>query len=518
MLRRFTELPNGKADKKMTLRAVLMQQMENPALTLNQQVELRCRAARELEDTGDYEAACEMLGEIWQGVGVRPQLEGLAADTSAEALLRVGVLTGWLGHTSQIKDAQERAKNLISESERIFASLAYMKKRLEAQTELAYCYWREGAYDEARVILGGVLAQLLTDGELKSKAVLRSAIVERSSNRYNDALRILTESASLFERIHNQTIKGGYHNELGLVLKNLAASEKREDYLDRAFVEYAAASYHFEQADHKYYRANVENNLGFLYYKAGRFTDAHEHLDHARRLLVSLKDTGTVAQVDETRARVFLAQERRTEAERAARSAVATLERGGRQSLLAEALTTHGAALVRLEQYDRARFTLFRAIEVAHQSGALNDAGIAALTVVEELGEHLSAEEMQAVYERAYQWLSTSQHQETLRRLLVASKRIFGAARTAHKGTSADEPETTETEGNFRELMKGYENKLIRQALLKGGGSVTQAARLLGLSHQALNYILEHRHESLLLDRLPVQKRRRSLVKDRRDQ
>ena len=78
------------------------------------------------------------------------------------------------------------------------------------------------------------------------------------------------------------------------------------DYLDRALVEYAAASYHFEQAEHRRYRANVENNLGLIYFQINRCKEAHEHLDRARRIFTSLKDKAAVAQVDETRARVFL--------------------------------------------------------------------------------------------------------------------------------------------------------------------------------------------------------------------
>jgi hypothetical protein len=74
-----------------------------------------------------------------------------------------------------------------------------------------------------------------------------------------------------------------------------------------------------------------------------------------------------------------------SEAEGAARAAVNILEKGGRQSLLAETLTTHGMALARLGYYDNARSALFRAVEVEHQSGALNDAGMAALTTLEEL-------------------------------------------------------------------------------------------------------------------------------------
>jgi tetratricopeptide (TPR) repeat protein len=307
----------------MTLRASLLQQLGNPSLNPNQRAELRCQLARTLEDAGEHEQAREALGELWQGIGEQPQVKGLERSTAVEVLLCAGVLTGWLGSIYQIEESQETAKNLITESSRLFASLSYLKKVAEAQTELAYCYWRQGGYDEARIILKDVLSQLNTESTLKAKATLRSAIVEWCAQHYNDALCVLSEAAPLFEKIHNQTIRGGYHDALAGVLVNLAVSEQREDYTDRAFVEYAAAAYHFEQAGHKRYLANVKNNLGFLYFKVGKYTEAHDHLDHARRILVSLKDSGTVAQVDETRARVFIAQARYSEAESASRSASA---------------------------------------------------------------------------------------------------------------------------------------------------------------------------------------------------
>src|SRR2546423_15071586 len=96
-----------------------------------------------------------------------------------------------------------------------------------------------------------------------------------------------------------------------------------------------------------------------------RFTEGHEHLDRARRLFVSLKDSGSVAQVDETRARSLLAEGRNAAAERVARSAVRILEKGDEHALLAEALTTHGRALARLGRYNESRLTFQRAIEVA---------------------------------------------------------------------------------------------------------------------------------------------------------
>jgi hypothetical protein len=82
----------------------------------------------------------------------------------------------------------------------------------------------------------------------------------------------------------------------------LSKSAQPEDYLDRALVEYAAASYHFDLADHKRYRANVENNLGLIYFQINQYKEAHEHLDRARRMFASIKDKGSIAVVDESRA------------------------------------------------------------------------------------------------------------------------------------------------------------------------------------------------------------------------
>lgn len=155
-----------------------------------------------------------------------------------------------------------------------------------------------------------------------------------------------------------------------------------------------------KQRNRAYY-AHVENNLGHILYKAGKYADARTHLDRARRIFSSLKDRGSATQVSDTQARVLLAEGRNEDAEKIARAAVRTLESGSRQSLLAEALTTHGAALARLGMREHTRQSLLRAMEVAYQAGALSNAGEAALTLLEELGEHLAADELQSVYGRA---------------------------------------------------------------------------------------------------------------------
>lgn len=65
------------------------------------------------------------------------------------------------------------------------------------------------------------------------------------------------------------------------------------------------------------------------------------------------------------------------------------------------------------------------------------------------------------------------------------------------------------------ELVLRYEGDLIRRALETSGGSVTRAARLLGITHQGLAFILNGRHRNLLSVRTPVRPRRRSIIRYR---
>ncbi len=423
----------------MSLEIGLLKQIGDSKLSHPERAHLRCRLAKELEEAGNYEGARSALQGLWKRVGERPILVGLDDATAAQVILRAGALTGWLGSSRQIEGSQETAKNLLTESRTRFEALNDTAGAAEAHIEVAWCYWREGAFDEARVTLREALSNLTDqDKELKAMALVRCAEVERAAVRLSDALRVLTEAAPLVEESSNHSLKGRFHNTLAMTLRGLSAAEKRADYLDRSLVEFAASSYHFEQAGHTAYRAAVENNLGFLFFKAGKFSEAYLHLDRARRLFRSLKDDVHSAQVDETRARAMLAQGRSSEAEKVVRSAVRTLEKGGEQAWLAEALTTHGTALARLGQIERARRALYRAVEAASLVGDNERAGLAAITILEELNGHLSNAEITAVYERAAELLSGSQHLETLLRLLACSRQALtiGRLRKAEFNTS----------------------------------------------------------------------------------
>ncbi|HVG38802.1 MAG TPA: sigma 54-interacting transcriptional regulator [Pyrinomonadaceae bacterium] len=419
-----------------------MQRISDPKLTRGERVLLRCELSRELEESGNFEAARGALGELWTRLGERPAVENLTENERAAVLLRVGTLTGYLGSMQQFERGQELAKDLISEALTIYESLAVTARIAEARIELAWCYWREGAFDEARVILDEAVSGLDNqEPELRATALVRRAVIEKEATQFSAALKTLDEAAR-YVRLSpdNHALQGSYHNTLAMALRNQGEAEKREDYIDRALIEYAAASYHFEQAGHTHNRASVENNLGVLYFKAGKLDKAREHLERARRLFETVKDAGRIAVVNETRARVLLAEGRNFKAERLMRPAVKVLEAGGETAHLIEALTTHAVALARLAQYEKARGNLARAVEVGQRLGNHEGAGRAAMTVIEELHERLTNRELREAYELADGLLQNSHHPETIERLRRCARTIIQAAQGMAPPPKPDAP------------------------------------------------------------------------------
>jgi tetratricopeptide (TPR) repeat protein len=497
---------------------ITLRKLNASHLTANERALVQCEAALELKDKGDYQGARDALSPIWNRVGERPDLSGIHPSVAAEVLLCVGILTRWIGSKDRLEEAQETAKNLITESITYYQSVSDAKRVAAAQVEMACCYWREGQLDEARITLNEALQVLTLGGTTRARAVLRLAIVEWSDSQLSEALRILTESASLFEKITNHAIKGAYYSHLANVLTNLATAEKRSDYFQRAISEYQKADDQFRLAHNSVFRADVKNNVGFLLYNLSRFQKAHEYLEQARRIRTSVRDKVGIAQIDDTRAQVLIAQKKFKQAEAVARGAVRVLERSGHQCLLADALVTQGIAVARLKRGEQAQFIFQKAIEVASQVGASNKAGIAALTLIEEV-DGLSPDTLFAAYYRADEWLAKSQSQELLSRLNAAARKVCSALYGTVKGEDAI-PEEDAVEALLlnkpcvlqTEVWK-FEGRVIQQALAKANGSVTRAATMLSMSYQALAYILDSRHTELLNERSPIRRRSRKEAK-----
>ena len=477
----------------MNLVEAKLKQLDN--LTANERATLRCRLAAEFTHTGQYEAAREALGPLWQGIGERPALKGLANSTAAEVLLQCGVLSGWLGSSNRIEGVQEKAKDLINEALRIFQSLNQKLKVAEARYELGMCYWRLGAFDEARIVLDEAVERLGEDEtELKAKILIRHTLVEIWTGRYLDAWDILKNAESVFGKA-NDALKGRWHGQKGIVLLKLGTTQGRADYADRAIIEFTAAIFHYEQAKHERYCGTNLNNLAFLLYKLGRYKEAHENLNRARAIFSRLKDSGNIAQVDETRARVLIAEKRYQEARQIINEVINTFERNEEQALLADALTIKATIQARLGEHESSLHVFRRAINVAENAGALINAGLAAVTMIEEHGKaRLSEYELYHIYHRADRLLAATQDVEDIARLRacanILNRKLFGK-------------QLSDSDFRLRKVVREYEARFIEQALREEQGIITHAAKRLGISYQSLQSILKTRQRKLFKKRKP---------------
>ncbi len=199
----------------------------------------------------------------------------------------------------------------------------------------------------------------------------------------------------------------------------------------------------------------------------------------------------------------MIAEKKFKEADAVAAKAAAAFARSGNQCLLADALITQGIACARGGKPERAQLIMQKAIEVAVRVDASSKAGLAALALIEEVHE-LSPAMIQAAYERARGWLADCQSRDVLSRLNQAAGKLVLSVRLS----TEDANEILLTRGcDFQQGKLNAEREMIRQALARSNGRITQAASLLGLSYQALAYIIQTRQKELLKERTPVRRR-----------
>ena len=446
-----------------------------------------CEEAEKLERAGDYEGARFALREVWSRIGDRPTIAQLPVDTQAEVLWRVGSLSGLWGSAKQVSGAQEFARDLLTESITLFESLGEQDKRAEAMTDLALCSWRLGAQDNGRALFRQAV-EGAQKPETKLRTLTHASTVEISSGRYTDALALLNTAADLLAQVSNDWLHGCYHFQRALVYRNL-------ENVDEALVEYSAASMYFANAGHTRYLARVENNIGFIYLQLGRATEALSHLDQARTIFVTLKDPGSVAQVNETRARVFLLLKRFADAEIAIFAAIATFEKGEDSSLLAEALTTEGSIFSGSGKYDRAREAFNRASDVATTAGDSHLAAMAQLRMIKEIGDQLSRTELLASYRRADDYVGDQASQSDQEGLRICRRIVMDRIEKLDSG------EEELIGGTLKEERDHFEARRIARALERHNGNVPRAARELGLTSEGLRGILRGRHSKTLARR-----------------
>jgi tetratricopeptide (TPR) repeat protein len=355
-------------------------------------------------------------------------------------------------------------------------------------------------------MLHEALERLPPKGLKRARTLLKLVDVEHSAARHYDALKILTDNSDVFASVTHLPVRASYHNELAITWGTLGTAENQPEYFQRALTGYQAAEHLLKKAKNHIYCASVKNNEARVLSKLGRFKEAHRLSDQARKVAVRFKNRTLTAQFDSTRAEILIAEGKFKAAEAVARRAATALAKVRHRCWLADALILQAIAEARLGKQARTQIILQRAIKVAHEADALNKAGLAALTMIEEV-DLLSPDTLQAAYQQAREWLADSQSREVLSRLNAASGKLADSLCREMSRDEAVDVLLTKPLDLDQRLLK-CEHETIKEALAQTDGSVAQAAPLIGRSYQGLAHMIEKRHPDLLTKRTPIHRRR----------
>jgi DNA-binding winged helix-turn-helix (wHTH) protein/tetratricopeptide (TPR) repeat protein len=408
-------------------------QISSLELTANERAQVFCAVAREQIDSGNHDAGCEMLRPWWTW-GNWPAIVGLKQESCADLLFTIGVLAGCVASARQIPKGQKHGEALLNGAIALFESLGAKARAAECRIELGLCYYRQGLFDLGRAMFLTALNALSTDSqELRSLCLIRLASLERHAGRFQDALERLSEAEQTSGRL-GPWATGRCHLEYASTYRHLASIDRLSSNYHLAEKYYQEALHEFEAIGNHRLAAIAENNLGYMLIDVDRFEQAEFHLFRARAILAGFNDRVRGAQVNDTLARLHLAQGRFDLAEQAAHLAVSILEEGDEDALLAEALTTEGVTLCRMGRCREAKKILNRAYRVAERCGDIEGAGQALAVLEEEITRELDENECQELKFQIKKLLEHTERLAVRQRLENSLRRIDATKRSLSIG------------------------------------------------------------------------------------
>jgi tetratricopeptide (TPR) repeat protein len=322
--------------------------------------------ARQFELQGEYQRAVEQLSYFWDGVCTRPRIERLSIEDAAELLLRAGALTGWIGAARQIQGAQSNARDLVAEAARLFTDV---EKVLECQNELASTYWREGDFETAAAVAREALKDSVYGTPQRLSLVNTLALVEIHQGHLKAAGDLLAAHADEAHCIRLPFARAVFHNQSGMVCKRRGEAaqdaDERAELLDRALIEYEGACSFFEEVGHLRHQARAKNNIAMTLVVKGTPRLAHRYIQEAIAIAKTARDASLLGSFEDTRALAFLGEGKLREALVAACASIGYLRDGEELALQSESQTTRGTILARMGNKGEADEAFSNAVELA---------------------------------------------------------------------------------------------------------------------------------------------------------
>jgi tetratricopeptide (TPR) repeat protein len=409
--------------------------------------------ARNAELCRDIPNSRHILSAFWKNLDDEPMLEGLESVLQAEILRLCGFFLSFYGRSRNLKNYQERGRNLLTKAIETFDFENLRHKSAEAKVMLALCYWHDGSIAEAETILAE------TEFEYENNR-LHPVYIQICVNRlmiyywkreFEKALAFIEELSVSIEFCKDARLRSMYHNQAGIIHRVLKQT-------DKAILHFNEAIRIARGSGNTRFCAMYLNNLGNACKDTGDFVHSHQYVDEALNFYTKLQETGWLAHVLDTKAQIYFAENKLITALKTIDEALLIFRRGEDFAGLVESLSTKSKILLKLGNVSESVILLAELVETAKA----------------RIGE-------------------------------------FAAKKYADEFAGLIYPLNNTSYPNE---VRSFKSHLLRQHLTDAEKQITKAAESLGVSHQNLSDILNNQFPELYIE-LGIQRRARRNGKKR---
>jgi tetratricopeptide (TPR) repeat protein len=284
--------------------------MKNPQSTVIKQLTATealnlIEEARNAELCRDTTASRRILSAVWQNPESEtdPEISHLPPPLQAEILRLCGFHLSDVGRSRNLKNFQERGKNLITRAVEIFSAENLEVKAAEARVMLALCYCYEGSVAESEMILDETEREYADDQrhEVYIQIQVNRLMIHYKKDEFVPALGIIERLKTSVELCPDLRLVTMYHNQAGIIFCKLGQNQ-------RAMFHLGTAISIAKRAGNTRFVAINLNNLGEVCKDAGDYAQAHLYVDESAKHFRKMNEPGWLAQALDTKAQIYLAQ------------------------------------------------------------------------------------------------------------------------------------------------------------------------------------------------------------------
>ncbi|MCW5961842.1 MAG: tetratricopeptide repeat protein [Pyrinomonadaceae bacterium] len=351
--------------------------IKNPKLLVN--------SLFHLERAGKYQKAFDEVSQFWTDTSKSPELDSLEPADEAELLLRCGALAGFLGYNNELKNAQDKSRNLLTKARDKFINLEKTDKIAECENYMALAYWRTGELEEAEAWIAEALGRdVAPHSYVRAQTYIVESKVVFAKGNFEALSEKFRRIEPLIIRLGDDGILGDFYNHFGLAAKNLG-----DKVLARVYLELAA--HHHRLSGHRMFYGTVRNNLAQLLRSENDFDGAHQMIDSAAAVFAEIGDNVREGFSLDTKANIYFDQGNYDDALATVERSLKILESCENAAYVVETLMTKTRIILAKDDFYNATLTLFEAVQIAKKNISEEAARKIVKQFEDEIGRNISA-------------------------------------------------------------------------------------------------------------------------------